>query len=54
VCYCGGKLSEIVTEDDGKIVYKCGCGKEVDIKKSICIETTRLHRLHEINIEEGK
>ncbi|HJH26374.1 MAG TPA: N-acetyltransferase [Methanophagales archaeon] len=33
VCYCGGKLSEIITEDDEKIVYRCGCGKEVEIKK---------------------
>lgn len=33
VCYCGGKLSEIITEGDGKIVYKCGCGKEVEMQK---------------------
>jgi len=33
VCYCGGKLSEIITEDDEKIAYRCGCGKEVEIKK---------------------
>lgn len=29
VCYCGERLSEIITEDGEKIVYKCGCGKEV-------------------------
>lgn len=33
VCYCGGKLSEIVREENEKIVYKCGCGKEVEIKR---------------------
>jgi len=35
VCYCGRKLSEIVREeeDNEKIVYKCECGKEVEIKR---------------------
>ena len=28
-----GKLSEIVREENEKIVYKCGCGKEVEIKR---------------------
>ena len=36
VCYCGRKLSEIIGEDNEKIIYKCECGKEV--------ETTRLHK----------
>ena len=42
VCYCGRKLSEIIREDNEKIIYKCECGKEV--------ETTRLH---EINTEKN-
>lgn len=33
VCYCGRKLSKIIREDDEKMVYKCECGKEVEIKK---------------------
>jgi len=33
VCYCGRKLSRIVREDGGRIVYRCECGKEVEIKK---------------------
>jgi len=37
VCYCGRKLSEIIREDNERIIYKCECGKEV--------ETTRLHKI---------
>jgi len=33
VCYCGRKLSEIIREDYRKVIYKCGCGKEVEIKR---------------------
>ena len=33
VCYCGKKLSRVIREDDEKIVYKCECEKEVEIKK---------------------
>ena len=51
VCYCGRKLSRILRADGDKTIYECECGKEVEIKKSICIETTRLHK---INTEGGK
>ncbi|MCK4526062.1 N-acetyltransferase [candidate division WOR-3 bacterium] len=33
VCYCGKKLSEIIEDDDKKVIYKCECGKEVVIRK---------------------
>lgn len=33
VCYCGKKLRDIVGEDSKKILYKCSCGKSVEIKK---------------------
>ena len=33
VCYCGRKLSEIVREENEKIVYKCECGKDVEVKR---------------------
>lgn len=33
VCYCGRKLREIVKEDGGKTIYKCVCGKTVEIKE---------------------
>ena len=33
VCYCGRKLREIVREDSEKIVYRCECGKEMEILK---------------------
>ena len=33
VCYCGRKLNETVREYNERIVYKCECGKEVEIKR---------------------
>lgn len=33
VCYCGRKLKEIVEENRDKTVYRCSCGKEVEIRK---------------------
>ena len=33
VCYCGRKLREIVREDSEKIVYRCECGKEMEIRR---------------------
>ncbi|MCW3133899.1 MAG: N-acetyltransferase [Methanophagales archaeon] len=33
VCYCGRKLSRIIGEENEKIVYKCECGKVVEIRR---------------------
>ncbi|MHA1835888.1 MAG: acyltransferase [Candidatus Odinarchaeia archaeon] len=31
VCYCGLKLKKIVKKEGNKIVYKCDCGKKVEV-----------------------
>jgi acyl-[acyl carrier protein]--UDP-N-acetylglucosamine O-acyltransferase len=33
VCYCGKKLRDVLDEKDGKIIYRCSCGKNVEIRK---------------------
>ena len=33
VCFCGIKPNEAIREDNERIVYKCECGKEVEIKR---------------------
>lgn len=33
VCYCGKKLEKVIEEDGNKTIYKCVCGKIVEIKK---------------------
>ncbi len=33
VCYCGKRLNKIVGDEEEKVVYKCECGKMVEIKK---------------------
>jgi acetyltransferase-like isoleucine patch superfamily enzyme len=33
VCYCGKKLRDVLDEKDGEIIYRCSCGKNVEIRK---------------------
>jgi acyl-[acyl carrier protein]--UDP-N-acetylglucosamine O-acyltransferase len=33
VCYCGEKLTNIQSEDDEKIIYRCNCGKSVAVRR---------------------
>ena len=33
VCYCGMKLERVVEEDDKKVIYRCSCGRELEIKR---------------------
>jgi acetyltransferase-like isoleucine patch superfamily enzyme len=38
VCQCGRRLRDIVEEDAGKILYKCGnCGKAIEVEKKCVI-----------------
>ena len=32
VCYCGKKLSKIISENKDKTIYLCDCGKEIGIE----------------------
>lgn len=33
VCCCGQKLNQVIETDQEKVVYKCVCGKKIEIKK---------------------
>ena len=33
VCYCGKKMNTVIDDREEKVVYKCECGKIIDIKK---------------------
>lgn len=33
VCYCGKKLKDVVEKKEDRIVYRCSCGKEVEIRE---------------------